>query len=197
MSQVRNILLADDDPNDVHIVKAAFTRAGYDFPFHVVPNGEQAIAYLKGEGKYANRKKSPMPSLLLLDIKMPSIDGFEVLRWIRSRPEWRVLPVIVLTNSYYGPDVNHAYDLGANSFLTKPGDFDQYVCAVKQVAHFWLVQNLVPEVGPFLDLSAPPAKPTDPPQPTAPAIEPSIRLAAMLDQRPAPLAPPDPQPGHN
>jgi CheY-like chemotaxis protein len=194
MSQVRNILLADDDPNDVHIVKAAFDRAGYAFPFHVVPNGEQAIAYLKGEGKYANRKKFPIPSLLLLDIKMPSIDGFEVLRWVRSRAEWRVLPVIVLTNSYYGPDVNRAYDLGANSFLTKPGDFNQYVGAVKQVAHFWLVQNVVAEVGPFLDLSA---RPTDPPQPAAPAIEPSIRLAAMLDQRPAPLAPPDPQPGHN
>jgi CheY-like chemotaxis protein len=150
MSQVRNILLADDDPNDVHIVKAAFDRAGYAFPFHVVPNGEEAIAYLKGEGKYANRKKFPIPSLLLLDIKMPSIDGFEVLRWVRSRPEWRVLPVIVLTNSYYGPDVNRAYDLGANSFLTKPGDFNQYVGAVKQVAHFWLVQNVIPEVGPFV-----------------------------------------------
>jgi CheY-like chemotaxis protein len=197
MTQVRNILLADDDPNDVHIVKAAFTRAGYDFPFHVVPNGEQAIAYLKGEGKYANRKKFPIPSLLLLDIKMPSIDGFEVLRWARSRPEWRVLPVIGLTNSYYGPDVNRAYDLGANSFLTKPGDFNQYVGAVKQVAHFWLVQNVVPEVGPFLDLSASPAKPTDPPLPPAPTNEPSVGLASILDQRPACLAPPDPQPGHN
>ena len=150
MTDVRNILLADDDPNDVHIVKAAFARAGYDFPFFVVPNGEQAIAYLRGEGNYSDRRTFPIPSLLLLDLKMPSIDGFDVLRWVRNHPEWRALPVIVLTNSYYGPDINRAYDLGANSFLTKPGDFEQYVGAVKQVAHFWLVQNVYPEVGPFV-----------------------------------------------
>jgi len=152
MAAKKTILLADDDPNDVYIVKTAFKRAGYDFPFSVVPNGEEAIAYLKGTGKYANRSKYPIPALVLLDLKMPSIDGFDVLRWVRSHPEWKALPIIVLTNSYYGPDINRAYDLGANSFLTKPGDFYDYVGAVKQVAHFWLVQNVSPELGPFVAL---------------------------------------------
>jgi len=83
---------------------------------------------------------------------MPAVDGFEVLQWVRSRPEWRALPIIVLTNSYYGPDINRAYELGANSFLTKPGDLYAYVGAVRQVAHFWLVQNVGPELGPFVVL---------------------------------------------
>jgi CheY-like chemotaxis protein len=197
MAGVRHILIADDDPNDVHIVKAAFARAGYDFPFHVVPNGEQAIAYLKGEGKYADRKKFPVPSLLLLDIKMPSIDGFDVLRWVRNRPEWRVLPVIVLTNSYYGPDVNRAYDLGANSFLTKPSEFHEYVGAVKQVVHFWLIQNVIPEVGPFLNLSQAPADPASTLQDTAAAIEKVVRLTPLRAQGAPSLPPADPHPGHN
>jgi CheY-like chemotaxis protein len=171
MTDVKNILLADDDPNDVHIVKAAFARAGYNYPFFVVPNGEQAIAYLKGQGNFADRKTFPIPSLLLLDLKMPSIDGFEVLRWVRNHPEWRPLPVIVLTNSYYGPDINRAYDLGANSFLTKPGDFDQYVGAVKQVAHFWLVQNVYPEVGPFVIVPAPQGEPTGTRQESRASVE--------------------------
>src|SRR5437764_11360768 len=119
MTNIKTILLADDDPDDVYLVKAAFARAGYDFPFVVVPDGEEAINYFKGLGKYANRYACPLPALFLLDIKMPSIDGFQVLRWVRAHPAWRALPIIVLTNSYYGSDINQAYDLGANSFLTK------------------------------------------------------------------------------
>ncbi len=152
MATEKTILLADDDPNDVYVVRAAFKRAGYEFPFQVVRSGQEAIAYLKGTGKYRNRKQFPVPALMLLDIKMPAVDGFEVLQWVRSRPEWRGLPIIVLTNSYYGPDINRAYDLGANSFLTKPGDLYAYVGAVRQVAHFWLVQNVGPELGPFVVL---------------------------------------------
>jgi two-component system response regulator len=150
MPATKIILLADDDPDDVHFVREAFKRAGYDNPFHVVRNGEQTIAYLKGEGKYANRNKHPIPALLLLDLKMPRIDGFEVIQWIRSRPEWRCLPIIVLTTSFFGPDIIRAYDLGANSFLTKPSDLLEYVGAVKQVAHFWLVHNSLPQAGPFI-----------------------------------------------
>jgi CheY-like chemotaxis protein len=152
MPNAKTILVADDDPNDVFLVKAAFSRAGYDFPFLAVTNGEEVLNYLKGLGKYANRNRYPIPTLLLLDIKMPGMDGFEVLRWIRSHPEWRALPVIVLTNSCFGPDINMAYNLGADSFLTKPEDSYSYVGAVKQVAHFWLVQNSFPELGPFVNI---------------------------------------------
>ena len=153
MSNSRVILLAEDSSDDTMLIQAAFKRAGFDNPFVLVANGEEAIAYLKGEGQYTNRSEFPIPSLLLLDLKMPRMDGFEVLKWIREHPEWRCLPVIVLTTSYQGSDINRAYDLGANSFLTKPPDFQEYVSAVKQVGQFWLKHNLSPAPGPFVPQS--------------------------------------------
>lgn len=146
----KTILLADDCPNDVLLVRAAFARAGFEHTILVVPDGEETLRYLKAEGQYSDRKKFPIPTLLLLDLKMPRIDGFEVLKWIRRHLEWRCLPVIILSNSYYGPDIQRAYDLGANSFLTKPADLEEYVSAVKQVGDFWLNRNLFPEPGPFV-----------------------------------------------
>jgi CheY-like chemotaxis protein len=141
VNEEKKILLAEDDPNDVAIVQKAFRLAGYDNPFIVVKNGEEAIAYLEGAGEYSDRKRFPVPALMLLDIKMPRVDGFEVLQWVRAHAKWKYLPVIVLTNSYYGPDINRAYYLGANSFLTKPEDLQEYVRAVQQVVHFWLAHN--------------------------------------------------------
>jgi CheY-like chemotaxis protein len=148
----RIILLVDDNPEDVLLLKEAFKRNGYDFPMIEVPNGEKAILYLKGQEEYSDRTKFPVASLVLLDLKMPGVDGFEVLKWIRQHPEWRCVPVIVLTTSFYGPDIERAYDLGANSFLTKPADFDQYVASVRNIGEFWLSQNILPEPGPFVEL---------------------------------------------
>ena len=153
MPTINTISLADDDPNDIFLIKTAFTRAGYDFPFVVVRNGEEAINYFKGIGRYFDRVACPVPKLFLLDLKMPRLDGFEVLRWLRSHRVWRALPVIVLTNSCSGADINQAFNLGANSFLTKPEDSDSYIRAVKQIAHFWLIQNTFPEIGSFGFLS--------------------------------------------
>jgi len=157
----RTILLVEDNPEDVLLLREAFRRNGFQFPLLVVSNGEQAVSYLKGEGDYSDRTQFPVPSLILLDLKMPGMDGFQVLQWIRSHPEWRCLPVIVLTTSFYGPDVERAYELGANSFLTKPVEFDQYVASVRNIGEFWLSKNIMPEPGPFIPAPSRISKSTD------------------------------------
>src|SRR5207247_4982072 len=96
-------------------------------PIQIVRNGDEAIAYLKGEGQYANRAEYPLPGLLLLDLKMPGKDGFDVLRWIRQQPGVSELRIVVLTSSDEIRDVNQAYQLGANSFLFKSVDFKSFV----------------------------------------------------------------------
>src|SRR3954469_19027403 len=113
------ILLAEDRQDDVLLVRRALSRAGIKNPLVVVGDGEELIEYLSGSGKYANRFEYPAPDLLLLDLKMPKLDGFEALAWVRSQPALRVLPIIVLTTSEHIYDVNRAYELGANSFLVK------------------------------------------------------------------------------
>src|SRR6266581_2683253 len=121
------ILLAEDDDNHVVLLRHAFKEANFLNPLHVVRDGEETIAYLKGEGQYANRAEYPLPALLLLDLKMPRQNGFDVLTWIRREPHLAGLTVVVLTNSDGLRDVTRAYQLGANSFLVKPLDFDQFV----------------------------------------------------------------------
>src|SRR5258706_80802 len=118
------ILIAEDLEDDIVLIRRALQRADVQNPVQIVRNGDQVIAYLSGEGKFANREEYPLPSLLLLDLKMPRMDGFEVLRWIRKQPGLRALRVIVLTSSEDIRDVNEAYELGANSFLVKPMDFE-------------------------------------------------------------------------
>ncbi len=144
------ILLADDNADDVLLVRMAFKRAGFENQILSVMDGEQVLQYLKAEGPYADRARFPVPELVLLDLKMPRMDGFDVLEWVRQRPEWKCLPIIVFTTSFYGPDVKRAYDLGANSFLTKPADFHEFVSAVKQLGDFWLRETVLPQPGPFV-----------------------------------------------
>ena len=118
------VLLAEDSEDDVIILRKAMSQAGIDFPLFVVKDGEEAIAYLKGTGKFANRAEFPMPSLLLLDLVMPLINGFEVLEWLREQqPGLNSLPVVVLTASETIHDIKLASQLGALSFLVKPIGF--------------------------------------------------------------------------
>ena len=118
------VLLAEDSEDDVIILRKAMSQAGIDFPLFVVKDGEEAIAYLKGAGKYGNRSEFPMPDLLLLDLVMPLITGFEVLEWIREQqPGLSSLPVVVLTASETIHDIKLASKLGALSFLVKPISF--------------------------------------------------------------------------
>ena len=150
MGDLKNILLAEDSPDDVFLIRSALKKSGFQDPIYSVSNGEQVIQYLKGDGVYADRERCPVPHLLLLDLKMPRLNGFEVLTWIRSRPEWMCLPVIVLTTSFYGPEIKKAYDLGANSFITKPPEFAQLMANLKEVGEHWLRRALLPEPGPFI-----------------------------------------------
>src|SRR5687768_15520533 len=103
------ILIADDSENDVVMLRRAFRQAGVGVPVFVVDNGEEAIAYLSGAGKFANRDEFPLPDLFLLDLKMPRADGFDVLQWLQEQPDLARLRVIVLTNSDQIRDVNRAY----------------------------------------------------------------------------------------
>ena len=139
------ILLAEDREDDILLIRKSFARAYITNPLQVVRDGEELIAYLEGEGKYANRDEYPLPDLLLLDLKMPRKDGFEVLAWIRKHPTLRSLPVVVLTSSENMRDVNNAYQLGANSFLVKPMDFDNFIEMSRFIGGFWLQMNRAPE----------------------------------------------------
>src|SRR5436309_14383558 len=114
------ILIAEDSENDAELVRAALKRARVTNPTQIVPDGECVIAYLKGEAPYGDRTKHPFPRLLILDIKMPRLNGFEVLSWIRDHPECAVIPVVIMSSSRDDRDVTKAYQLGANSYMTKP-----------------------------------------------------------------------------
>src|SRR5438874_1006611 len=118
------ILLVDDSDNDIMLARRALAQAGIRNPIHVVHDGESAIAYLAGTGPYVNRDGYPLPDLVLLDLKMLGMDGFEVLRWIRRQPSLKALRVVVLTSSEDIYDIGRAYEAGANSFLVKPFDFE-------------------------------------------------------------------------
>jgi len=146
MPETGVILLAEDDEADILLIRNVFKEIGILNPLHVVRDGDEAIAYLKGEGQYANRAEYPLPSLLLLDLKMPRTNGFEVLQWIRSEPTLRTLRVIVLTSSEQINDVNEAYHLGANSFLVKPRDFSNFITLFKSLHSYWLRRDQSPEI---------------------------------------------------
>jgi len=144
--ETRPILLVEDREDDVFLVRRAFEKAYLLNPLQVVRNGEEAVAYLKGEGTYANRAGYPLPSLILLDLKLPGMDGFDVLRWIRQEPNFGSLPVIVLTSSEQIRDVNRAYQLGANSFLVKPTDFQNFIDLGRAIGGYWMRFSKAPEV---------------------------------------------------
>ena len=140
------ILLAEDREDDVLLLQKAFAKANLLNPVHIVRDGVEVVAYLTGEGKYANRAEFPLPDLLLLDLAMPKLNGFEVLTWIRQQPLLRALRVVVLTSSDRIQDVNLAYQLGANSFIVKPMDFEQFVEVSRAVKGYWLWLSKAPEV---------------------------------------------------
>jgi CheY-like chemotaxis protein len=139
------ILLVEDREDDVLLVRRAFQKAKVLNPMHIVRDGAEAIAYLKGEGKYSNRAEHPLPELLLLDLKPPGTDGFEILKWKRQQPGLQTLRVVVLSSSDQMRDVNAAYQLGANSFLVKPIDFERFVEMSQAISGYWLWMSKVPD----------------------------------------------------
>lgn len=124
MKERAPILVVEDDPNDVLLIRRTLGSSGINNPRHFVRSGEEVIKYLMGVEPYSDRKRYRLPALVLLDLKLPGIDGFEVLRWIRASHAFKSLRVVVLTSSDAIRDVNTAYRLGANSFLVKPLEFE-------------------------------------------------------------------------
>jgi len=125
------VLHVEDDPNDTLLFQHACRKAGVIFDLQAVSDGDQAIAYLRGANDFSDRGKYPLPQLILLDLKMPRVSGFDVLAWIRSEDSLKQMPVVVLTSSNHDADIKRAYDLGAKSYLVKPVGFEALVDLVK------------------------------------------------------------------
>ncbi len=138
------ILVAEDNPDDALLLTRSLRKARITNPVIVVPDGDGAIDYLSGTGAYTDRDRYPLPVVLLLDLKMSRRSGFEVLAWLREQPGVRTLPVIVLTSSKESRDVKRAYELGANSYLVKPGAPDDMVEVMRGVGLYWLILNEPP-----------------------------------------------------
>jgi CheY-like chemotaxis protein len=144
MNKVAHILLVEDNRMDVELTLDAFREARLLNTVHVAPNGQDALDYVFGHGKYADRHTYPLPNLILLDLKLPGIDGFEVLRQIKETPILKRLPVIVLTSSKEEGDRALSYDIGANSYLVKPVSFEGFLAVVRQIEGYWLSLNVGP-----------------------------------------------------
>jgi len=139
------ILLVEDDEADILLLRRAFRNARIANPVIEVRDGQAAIQYLSGEGAYADRTRYPIPFLILLDLRLPKLSGFEVIAWMRDQPQLANLVVVVLTASDHVPDVTKARDLGANSYLVKPGNFEELVQMVKRIKGHWLLLDRLPE----------------------------------------------------
>ena len=140
----KSILLVEDNPDDEILTVRALKKNNILNDIIVVRDGAEALDYLFGAGSYADRDMTVMPQLILLDLKLPKIDGLEVLRRIRGNEKTRLLPVVVLTSSSEEQDMIESYSLGANSYIRKPVDFNQFSEAVKNLGLYWLVLNESP-----------------------------------------------------
>jgi CheY-like chemotaxis protein len=138
------ILLVEDNPNDVELTLHALKKNNLANRIHVVRDGAEALEYLFGSGAYAGRDLNHTPKVILLDLKLPKVDGMEVLRRIKSNERTRSIPVVVLTSSREERDIVESYRLGVNSYITKPVDFDQFTEAVRQLGLYWLLLNQPP-----------------------------------------------------
>jgi CheY-like chemotaxis protein len=135
------ILHVEDDLNDALLFRHACNRAGASFQLRSVHDADQAMAYLRGIDAFADRKQHPFPQLILLDLKMPRLSGFDMLSWLRAEETLKHLPVIVLTSSQHEADVKRAYALGANSYLVKPAAFDALVEIARNIQGYWAKLN--------------------------------------------------------
>jgi CheY-like chemotaxis protein len=138
-SDYPTVLYVEDSADDFLLLKLASRKSGTRFRLRHAEDGERAMAYLRGSGPYADRHEYPLPDLVLLDLKMPRLDGFEVLQWIRSNLATQNLPVVVLAGSAFRADIRRSLELGANSYATKPGRFNELEVLVGQIAEAWLV----------------------------------------------------------
>ncbi len=144
MEELNRILYAEDSENDVELTLAAFEESKLANPIDVVRDGVEALDYLFYRGKYAERKKET-PVFVLLDLKMPKMDGIEVLKEIRNSEEYRNTPVVILTSSKMESDIVNSYELGANGFVVKPINFVDFAEAIKNIGYYWAIVNTTPQ----------------------------------------------------
>ena len=140
----KTILLVEDNQSDINLTKRAFEKGHITNNLVVAEDGQEALDYIFGNGNYANRDISQLPTLILLDLKLPKVSGLEVLKRIRAAEIIKRLPVVILTSSKEDEDVAASYDLGVNSYIRKPIDFNQFVEAIKYLGLYWLVINEPP-----------------------------------------------------
>lgn len=138
------ILLVEDEPHDIEFLTRAFARVGVENPIHAVHNGEEAIAYLTGSGKYADRTAFPFPSVIITDLKMPHLNGLELLAWLQKHPQCSVVPTIVFTSSTSSADVKTAFERGASGYMVKPVNFSELQQMVRTITDYWRL-SLVPK----------------------------------------------------
>jgi CheY-like chemotaxis protein len=142
MDRLANILLVEDNQMDIVLTLDAFKEARLKNTVNVTRSGQEALDYLFGRDKFADRNVFPMPNLILLDLKMPGIDGFEVLRQIKNTNKLKRIPVVILTSSKEEGDRTLSYDIGANSYLLKPVSFDGFTDVVKKIDDYWFTLNI-------------------------------------------------------
>jgi len=138
------ILLVEDNPNDVELTLRSLKKNNVSNRVHVVRDGAEGLEFIFGRGKYLGRNLRDGPKVILLDLKLPKVDGLEVLRAIKSDPEARKIPVVVLTSSKEERDIVESYRLGVNSYIVKPVDFTQFTDAVRQLGLYWILLNQAP-----------------------------------------------------
>ncbi len=146
MTRPATILLVEDQRMDIELTLDAFREARLANNIRVTTTGEEALDYMLGNGEFSDRQNHPLPDLILLDLKMPGIDGFEVLKQIKMTEKLKRIPVVILTSSKEEGDRTISYDLGANSYLIKPVSFEGFLHTVKEIGEYWLVLNVKPPI---------------------------------------------------
>jgi two-component system response regulator len=141
---MNEILLVEDNPDDVELTLRAFRKSNFLNEIVVARDGIEALDYLFATGKYETRDPSSLPQVVLLDLKLPRMDGLQVLERVRANPRTKMLPVVILTSSTEPRDLVGGYSLGANSYIRKPVDFQEFVDAVRQLGLYWLLLNEAP-----------------------------------------------------
>ncbi|MEG4806813.1 response regulator [Microcoleus sp. F8-D3] len=146
MTKTQTILLVEDNPVDILLMQRAFRNETFaNTSLQIVRDGDAAVFYLNGDGEYSDRDRYPLPTIILLDLKLPRRSGHEVLIWLRQQPELKRLPVVMLTSSRQTPDVKRAYDLGVNSYLVKPVGFASLLEMMQSFNEYWLNYTELPE----------------------------------------------------
>jgi two-component system, response regulator len=138
------ILLVEDNPNDIKLALHAFRTHNLANQVHVVRDGAEALEFIFCTGRYDQRNFNDTPKVILLDLKLPLVDGLEVLRQVKSNPRTQIIPVVIMTASREERDVVESYQIGVNSYIVKPVDFDQFTEAVRQLGYYWLLLNQLP-----------------------------------------------------